>query len=86
MKKYLIFALVLCLALSLVACGRKDEEPTVTTTEPMVEPSILPTIIEPTLETNIPDTNVDDEHLNDWMEDTTTQPSNDIKSRINTVK
>ena len=66
MKKTAIFMLVLCLALSLCACGRNKEqatEPQVTTTMP--EPTILPTMIEPTFETNIPDTNVDDEHMTD---------------------
>lgn len=62
MKKIAIFFLTLGLAATLAACGRRDNAnttpstsaPTRSTTAPTTEVTILPT-----LETNIPDPNVD---------------------------
>ena len=63
MKKYSIIAIILLLAISLSACGRKMiNETTPSTMEPTIIPptTILdPTIMDPTLETNIPDPEVD---------------------------
>ena len=55
MKKAIIFTLVLLLSFSLAACGRRDRTPD---TEPRVTTSPLPTILDPTFETNIPDPSV----------------------------
>lgn len=61
MKKYGIIALILILALSLAACGRRNNEATSTptTTGASVIPGIDPTIMDPTIGTNIPDPSVD---------------------------
>lgn len=58
MKKIFIIALVFVLAVSLVACGRRNnEETTPATTQPSTGMDIIPDM-EP-METNIPDPNVD---------------------------
>lgn len=60
MKRLSIIALVLVLTLSLVACGRRDngETSAPTTTTPSTDMTIIPHM-DPTLDTNIPDPNVD---------------------------
>lgn len=70
MKKITIFALAAVLAVSLCAC-RMDKN-TKTTTAPTTVPATtkpvtttVPIIPDPTIETNIPDTSVDDKHLID---------------------
>lgn len=79
MKKVLAITLVLILAFSLNACrlfGKKDtpQETEGTTppatsapmaTDPVTEPMTDPAVMDPTMETNIPDPNVDNEHLID---------------------
>ena len=64
MKKYASIALVLVLTLSLCACGRKDKQttpttiPTTTTTGPsttVTEDTILPDIMDPTMDSLLPD-------------------------------
>lgn len=60
MKKVLIALLVLVMALSLVACRRRnnDVETTPTTTPQTSEMPFIPDM-DPTLDTNIPDPSVD---------------------------
>lgn len=58
MKRFAFFALVLVLALSLCACGRRNDTPV--NTMPSTDMSIIPDM-DPTLDTNIPDPNVDTE-------------------------
>ena len=62
MKQISIFALTLMLSLSLIGCGRKEEnKPTETTPVPTQEvtmPQTTPSI-DPTIDTNIPDPTVD---------------------------
>ena len=60
MKKLSMIALVLVLTLALAACGRRNNNETTapTTTEPSTDMTIIPDI-DPTIETNIPDPNVD---------------------------
>ena len=60
MKKCIILAWTLILALSLCACGRNHTTtvPTTFNTTPSTDMNILPDTM-PTLETNIPDPNVD---------------------------
>ena len=60
MKKCSIFVLTLILALSLCACGRNNDTTTTSTgsVTPSTDMNILPDTM-PTLETNIPDPNVD---------------------------
>lgn len=57
MKKFSIFALVLVLALAMAACGKKDDTGSQNTTVPTTGNSILPEM-DPTMDTNIPDDNV----------------------------
>ena len=57
MKKLSIFALVLVLALAMAACGKKDDTGSQNTTVPTTGNSILPEM-DPTMDTNIPDDNV----------------------------
>lgn len=60
MKKMSVFILVLLFAVSLVACGRRNQNdasiPSADTSE--TEMTILPDM-DPTIDTNIPDPNVD---------------------------
>lgn len=60
MKKCIIFVLTIVLALSLCACGRRNNATTPSTNNvtPSTDMNILPDTM-PTLETNIPDPNVD---------------------------
>lgn len=59
MKKAGMIALTLVLTLSLAACGRKNNNATTPmSTQSATETTIIPNII-PTMETNIPDPNVD---------------------------
>ena len=51
MKKFSIFALTILMALSLAACGRRNDTPDTNMT-------ILPSM-DPTIQTNIPDPDVD---------------------------
>lgn len=57
MKKLSIFVLVLVLALAMAACGKKDDTGSQNTTVPTTGNSILPEM-DPTMDTNIPDDNV----------------------------
>ena len=57
MKKLSIFALVLVLALAMAACGKKDNTGSQNTTVPTTGNSVLPEM-DPTMDTNIPDDNV----------------------------
>ena len=62
MKKFTMLALVLVLTLSMAACRRKDDNNETTTRETSTEATQGTTMmpeIEPTLETNIPDPEVD---------------------------
>ena len=66
MKKVTIFALILVLACSMAACGCQKNNnmgdnttnTTKATTAPTTQPMIDPTILDPTFETNIPDSTV----------------------------
>ena len=60
MKKYIIFVLTIILALSLCACRRNNAATTPNTSNvvPSTDMNVLPDTM-PTLETNIPDPNVD---------------------------
>lgn len=64
MKKYTVFLLCLILTLGLCAC-RAESQPDTTagTTRPPVTTQPVTTAPEPTMETNIPDPSVDDDHL-----------------------
>lgn len=57
MKKIIIFALILVLALAMAACGKKNDTNKQDTTVPTTGNSILPEM-DPTVGTNIPDSNV----------------------------
>ena len=57
MKKLSIFALIIVLALSVAACGKKDDTNRQDTTVPTTGNSMLPEM-DPTMDTNIPDDNV----------------------------
>lgn len=57
MKKMCIFMLTLIMAVSLCACGRKNN-PTPSTVMPSTDMTILPDTM-PTMGTNIPDPSVD---------------------------
>ena len=59
MKKISIYILTVVIALSLCACGRKDNQ-TPGTIMPSTDTDILPDTM-PTLDTNIPDPSVDTE-------------------------
>ena len=66
MKKIITFVILLIVCCALVACGRKNNTPATTapttrpTTAPTTTPTTLPTTATmPTLETNIPDPEVD---------------------------
>ncbi len=92
MKKLAFFALAAVLVLSLCACRMGGSEPTsnpttnpateppaTTVPEPSgTEPAISIPMIDPTLDTNIPDPSVDDSHLMDptegGTENTTANP------------
>lgn len=79
MKKFGVIAIALVFALSLCACGRRNEEPSTTTTRPTTAPT-TPTTTKapttpatmPTIETNIPDPSVDTSmpDMTDGMEGT----------------
>ena len=60
MKKFSIITLALVMIIALAACGRgnTDETSTPTTTSSDFNPTIIPDM-DPTIETNIPDPNVD---------------------------
>ena len=58
MKKCMIFVLTTILALSLCACGRSNNTPSTNNVTPSTNMNILPDTM-PTLETNIPDPDVD---------------------------
>lgn len=67
MKRIVIIALVLVLACSIAACGCQNSSDmnnttatTKATTNPTTEPMIDPTILDPTFETNIPDSTVNE--------------------------
>ena len=81
MKKYSMIALILVLTVSLCACGRRNKEsvvtnPTVTT--PAVTTAPTKPATEPTLETNIPDPEVD--HNSTMPGGVTTDPDNGTHS------
>lgn len=57
MKKIAIILLVLLIALSICACGRSDRDETSIPTEPSNPINILPSM-DPTIDTNIPDPDV----------------------------
>lgn len=57
MKKIAIILLVLLIALSICACGRSDRDETSIPTEPSSPINILPSM-DPTIDTNIPDPDV----------------------------
>ena len=77
MKKIALIALVVILALSLVACGRKDDNTTIPTTDRNPLPSTTPTtatnIPDPEVNDNSTDNNMDtDNTMNDILPDSTT--------------
>ena len=84
MKKYGIIATVLALALSLSACGRRNnQETTPNTMAPTIIPptTILdPTIMDPTLDTNVPDPNVDN-HSTDSTDNTVARSRTGMNNR-----
>ena len=91
MKKTGIIALVLILVLSLAACrmGNQEEETTVptdpVTTVPETRPTEPPTTVpDPTLDTNIPDENVDDDHMGDLTDggNNTEETEPDLRRRM----
>ena len=57
MKKLSIFALIVVLAVAMAACGKKNDTGSQNTTVPTTGNSILPEM-DPTMDTNIPDDNV----------------------------
>ena len=57
MKRFLIIAFIFVLAVSLVACGRMNNQNTISTTQPSTGMDLTPSM--PPMETNIPDPNVD---------------------------
>lgn len=64
MKKYTFFLLCLICTLGLCACrAEKQPDATVGTTQPPVTTQPITTAPESTMETNIPDPSVDDDHL-----------------------
>lgn len=84
MKKIFVFILGLTIALSLAACGRRNNaeatKPTATT------PTILPTTDDtmlPTIETNIPDPSVDTK-MPAYTEDTNATTGTDNTADTNT--
>ena len=86
MRKFTIFALILILAFSFTACGRRDKTPTETTpsvTQAPTEQVTMPTI-DPTMGTNIPDPEVDTS-MPDLMDPTgeSNPTNNDIGSANN---
>ena len=78
MKRYTVILLVIVLAFALTACGRRNETPVQTTppvTTAPTEPATMPTI-DPTMGTNIPDPEVDNNSTTDMSTptDDTIQP------------
>ena len=57
MKKLSIIALILVLVLALAACGKKNDTGDQNTTVPTTGSSVLPEM-DPTMDTNIPDDNI----------------------------
>ena len=90
MKKFLVIATIIALALSVAGCRRnmaEDTRPSTTapvtvapTTEPTTMPSIIPSI-DPTLETNIPDPDVDTSMPEDFMTENTLDTQENNRSR-----
>ena len=81
MKKIAMLAMALALMLSMSACGcsNRTNTPTVQPTEAPTRPTVPPpepTIVEPTFETNIPDPDVDNDHMID--EDATSDMTEDV--------
>ena len=77
MKKISIAVLAAILVLSMAACGRKqDNTPTTKPTTQPTEMTILPNI-DPTLDTNIPDPNINTE-IPTYTDGT--DPSGDMRS------
>ena len=79
MRKITTWVLVLVLAFSLTACGRRNETPTETPTSNTPVPTdevTLPTI-DPTMGTNIPDSEVDTS-MPDLMDPTGESGTSDI--------
>ena len=77
MKKISIAVLAAILVLSMAACGRKqDNTPTTMPTTQPTEMTILPNI-DPTLDTNIPDPNINTE-IPTYTDGT--DPSRDMRS------
>lgn len=60
MKKFIPFAAALILCLSCAACGCSNSAPATTPNTGATIPSTMPSTILPTMETNIPDTEVND--------------------------
>lgn len=72
MKRISLFVLAAVFAFGLTACGRKKAEDPIPDTT--IDPNIVsPTILDPTLETNIPDSEVDTQ-----MTDPTGQTDNTL--------
>lgn len=59
MKASIILSLAVALALSLSACGRRNEPATMPTADTVPYTDTTPTVTLPPLETNIPDPSVD---------------------------
>lgn len=84
MRNFIVFALILSLALSLCACRMGESNETTpptevttvpdTTAAPTEPPETTPivTIPIPTIEPNVPDPSVDDDHLIDPTEESQT--------------
>ena len=61
MKISVILSMTIALALSLSACGRRNEPATLPSTSTVPYTETMPTVTLPPLETNIPDPSVDTE-------------------------
>lgn len=88
MKKFSILVLVLVLALSLCACGGRNDTPA--NTMPSTDISVIPDM-NPTLDTNIPDPNVDTEmplytDNTDSTENATDNANANANTNANTAK
>lgn len=97
MKKFILFALVLTLALGLCACRMGNTDETTPSTDGTTEPATSaptepettapmvtdPIVIDPTIEPNVPDPSVDDDHLIDPTDGEDAAPK--IRGRLNAI-
>ena len=83
MKKYTIVLMILAMAISLFACGKKDMISTTPTTTPTVTTTPTSPSTDPTMDTNIPDPTVDSNSTENGtvFDDVTTAPSTEGTTR-----